>query len=118
MTSTDGELPQLPPRIEDIRPVPTIGRIVHYTQERPMWMRVHTESPDALKWRPTTYPAIVTAVINDADAVSLQVFAVEGVFPVVICPRADEPTEGHWHWPPGGDAWAIRLAQQNPGESR
>jgi hypothetical protein len=72
---------------------PTIGRIVHFH---------HTDG--------RVLAAIVTAVYSDTH-VALTVFqpgaapgyATEGTdpkSPVARIPHAEEPTPGHWTWPP------------------
>lgn len=74
---------------------PSIGRIVLYTDR------------DG-----STYPAIITSVIEDrdsADLVTLSTFK-PGTLPGYIgdartgaaaaIDRTDVPTPGHWHWPP------------------
>lgn len=101
-TTTDVEFAPPPPRIEDLRPAPTIGRIVHYTE-------VPTLSERTLPL--TVVPAIITAVRQDDadDSVSLQIFGLEAVVALKDCPRADEPTEGHWHWPTTGPAFLLKA---------
>lgn len=64
-------------------PVPTVGRIVHYTT-------MDSE---------LTRPAIVVEVQED-DALDIVVFNLHGASFVGFVPFSAEPAEGHWSWPP------------------
>lgn len=65
---------------------PTVGRIVHYHR------------PGLLGAPPLA--AIVTAAYG-TDRVSLVAFDPTGAqLPVLAVPYAENPTPGHWNWPP------------------
>lgn len=77
------------------RQVPSIGRIVHYT---------NLGDRDG-KYPPMIQTAIITGV-NDADAgdVSLHVFYKTGQFDLASCLQTEaragsEEARGHWCWP-------------------
>lgn len=76
---------------------PTIGRIVHY----------HSYGTPGGEFLPEPRAAIVTAVPallsegpNDGTTVSLCVLNPTGLFFHAETPFAEEPTPGHWTWPP------------------
>lgn len=89
--------------VSDLRPAPTIGRIVRYTEPR--------ETGPGGEW-----PAIVT-VVHPGDqqgVVSLQVFGRNAVYPVWVVSQADEPTPGCWHWPPSERAFYLPAGPGEP----
>lgn len=74
---------------------PSIGRIVHYQRRG---------SADGL-YKPEPAAAIITAVPDFAmerslGIVSLAVLNPEGLYFNTSVPFAEEPTPGHWNWPP------------------
>jgi hypothetical protein len=70
-----------------VSPQPSIGRIVHY----------HSYGTPAGEYLPEPRAAIVTAV---EPTVALCVLNPTGMFFNVDVPFAEEPTPGHWSWPP------------------
>lgn len=68
---------------------PSIGRIVHYHQD------------DAI--HPGPLAALVTGV-SDHTTLHLRVFTSNGDFVKTLVPSAQEPTPGHWNWPPRAEA--------------
>lgn len=62
-------------------PVPSIGRMVHYTTDSGL-----------------IRPGIIVAV--DDDTIDLVVFNPLGSFPRRDVPRAETSTPSHWNWPP------------------
>lgn len=68
---------------------PTIGRIVHYT---------NLGDKDG-RYPPETQAAIVTG-INDDGTCALKILYRTGIFDMPAVPQAEEPTRGHWNWPP------------------
>jgi len=70
---------------------PSIGRIVHYQ---------NYGTPNG-EYLPAPRAAIITAIADEAEQiVALAVMNPTGVFFPVAVPHADEPTPGHWNWPP------------------
>lgn len=67
---------------------PSIGRIVHYT---------NLGDKDG-KYPPETQAALITGV-NPDGTVALKTFYRTGIYMPSV-KRADEPTRGHWNWPP------------------
>jgi len=68
---------------------PTIGRIVHYT---------NLGDKDG-RYPPETQAALITAVNTDGTC-ALKIFYKTGIFDMPAVPQAEEPTRGHWNWPP------------------
>lgn len=68
---------------------PTIGRIVHYQSYG---------TPNG-EYTPEVRAAIVTAV-HENMVVDAVVVNPSGVFFNQDLPFAEEPTPGHWNWPP------------------
>jgi hypothetical protein len=73
---------------------PTVGRIVHMTSRG---------SADG-QFPPATRAAIITEVLPAGNAggprVNLCVLNPTGLFFDLSVPYAEEPTPGHWSWPP------------------
>lgn len=70
--------------------VPTVGRIVHYT---------NLGDKDG-KYPPEAQAAIITGV-NSNGTVALKIFYKTGVFDMQAVPFSQKPlTRGHWNWPP------------------
>jgi len=68
---------------------PSIGRIVHY----------RSYGTPGGEYLPEPRAAIITA-IGDGDDVSLCVLNPTGLFFNEKVPYAEDPTPGHWSWPP------------------
>jgi hypothetical protein len=68
---------------------PSIGRIVHMTSRG---------SADG-QFPPAPRAAVITAV-HDEGRVDLCVLNPTGLFFDLGVPYAEEPTPGHWSWPP------------------
>lgn len=70
--------------------LPTIGRIVHYT---------NLGDKDG-RYPPEAQAALITGV-NPDGTVSLWVFYKTGFFSMPSVPFSEEPLKrGHWNWPP------------------
>lgn len=70
---------------------PSVGRIVHMTSRG---------SADG-QFPPAARAAVITEVLDaDAGRVHLCVLNPTGVFHDLDVPYAEEPTPGHWSWPP------------------
>lgn len=77
---------------------PTLGRIVHYVEIRPAFLKAHPDTSDARRWRAATLPAIVTYV-GANGFVDLQVFGRHSVWSVHAVRFLADPQEDSWHWP-------------------
>jgi hypothetical protein len=98
---------------------PTIGRIVHFVQEKPA-SHQPKEGPRVL----VNLPAIITAVWGET-CVNLQVFtdgtnsdemnmaAVKWV-PLASLDASETPQPRTWHWPPMQPAASIRAQPAQP----
>ena len=70
-------------------PAPSIGRIVHY----------QSYGTPGGEYLPEPRAAVVTSVgVN--EQVGLAILNPTGLFFNESVPPADEPTPGHWNWPP------------------
>lgn len=73
-------------------PVPSLGRVVHYSPE---WVNAKG------RYAGPARAAIVGDVEDEGEGiVSLIVFNKHGGHWIEDVPHADEPTAGHWNWPP------------------
>lgn len=70
-------------------PVPTVGRIVHYTNL----------GDSEGRYPPETQAAIITKV-RDLQTVDLAIFYPTGLFFRDYVALSGEPRRGHWNWPP------------------
>ena len=69
--------------------LPTIGRIVHYTN-----------LGDAEgKYPPEIQPALVVRVPDDKGTIGAWIFYPGGFFYIASIPFSEDPKRGHWHWP-------------------
>jgi hypothetical protein len=74
--------------------IPTIGRIVHYTN-------LGSVNDDGeMIYPPTQQAALITWVDADASVDLLVFYRGGGQFPMSAVPFADEYKRGHWSWPP------------------
>ncbi|MEV2222704.1 hypothetical protein AB0E01_22830 [Nocardia vinacea] len=69
--------------------IPTIGRMVHY----------QTLGTRGGEYLPAPTAAIVTGV-EPGNAADLFVIYPNGTSHKQMVPWSDEPTPGHWNWPP------------------
>lgn len=67
---------------------PSIGRIVHY----------HSYGTPGGEYLPEPRAAIITSVSK--SHVGLCVLNPTGMFFIQLVPFAEQPTPGHWNWPP------------------
>lgn len=70
--------------------LPTVGRIVHYT----------SYGTPGGEYLPEPRAAIVTGTYGNATDADLTVFNPTGIHFNLVVPFAEEPTPGHWNWPP------------------
>lgn len=70
--------------------LPTIGRVVHY----------QSYGTPGGEYLPEPRAAIITSVRENPDFVDLAVLNPTGMFFNQSVERAEEPTPGHWNWPP------------------
>ncbi|MGY1593241.1 hypothetical protein ACI79D_14800 [Geodermatophilus sp. SYSU D00708] len=78
---------------------PTIGRVVHY----------QSYGTPGGEYLPEPRAASITEIGTPAEdevtpAVGLAVLNPTGMFFITSFPSAEEPTPGHWNWPPRGGA--------------
>jgi hypothetical protein len=69
---------------------PTVGRVVHY----------QSYGTPGGEFIPEARAAIITRVEDGTQAVGLCVLNPTGMYFNDPIPYAEEPTPGHWNWPP------------------
>jgi hypothetical protein len=78
---------------------PTVGRIVHY----------QSFGTPGGEYLPAPRAAVVTDVHENGPepkrtVVSLCILNPTGMFFTADVPHSEEPTPGHWNWPPRGES--------------
>ena len=68
--------------------IPSVGRVVHY----------QSYGTPGGEYLPEPRAAVITSVTE--DKVGLAILNPTGMFFNENVPHAEEPTPGHWNWPP------------------